>query len=69
MPAMDDFERLRALVDADDELQAELLAHLESTSFIAALARIAQRSGLVVTEARIWEAIEDGREAWYATWT
>ncbi|HTX55562.1 MAG TPA: hypothetical protein VMD47_00525 [Candidatus Acidoferrales bacterium] len=65
---MDDFERLRAIVDADDALQAELLAQTDSTGFIAALTRIADRCDLVIPEARIWQALEEGRAVWYATW-
>ena len=65
---MDDFERLRAIVNGDESLQDELFAHTDSTAFIAALTRIADRYDLVVPEARIWQALEEGRTVWYATW-
>lgn len=66
---MDDFERLRAIVDADAGLQAELLAYMEAAPFCAALARIAEQFELIVPEERIWRAIEEGRAVWYATWS
>jgi len=65
---MDDFERLRDIIDADDALQAELLAQTDTNSFIAALTRVADRYELIVTEERIWQALEEGRAVWYATW-
>lgn len=64
----DDFERLRAIVDGDPQLQAELLAYVESIPFVSSLARLAERYGLIVTEAAIWRALEEGRAVWYSTW-
>ena len=65
---LDDFERLRRVVDADPALQAELLAYTESQAFVASLARIAERHDLIVAEAVIWRALEEGRAVWYSTW-
>jgi hypothetical protein len=65
----DDFARLREIVDDDPDLQAELLSYMERVPFCAALVRLAERQDLVISEAAIWSALEDGRSVWYATWT
>lgn len=64
----DDFARLRAIVDEDPDLQAELLTYMERVPFCAALVRLAERHDLVIAEEQIWRALEDGRSVWLATW-
>lgn len=65
---MNDFERLRAIVDADEELQSELMTETEIAGFVAALMHVAVEHDLVIAEGAIHAAIEDGRQAWLSTW-
>ena len=65
---MDDFERLRDAVNNDDALAEELFRYQDTVSFTAAVLRLAERLGLVITERTVHDALEAGRAAWYATW-
>lgn len=65
---MTDFERLRAIVDADEELQVQLMAETEIADFVAALMEVAVEHDLVIAEGTIHAALEEGRQAWLATW-
>jgi hypothetical protein len=64
-----DFERLRALVDADETLQAELFRETDLTEFVKSIVRLAARHNLAIAEGTVWSAIEKGRAAWLATWS
>ncbi len=64
-----DFERLRAIVDADPRLQDELARHADSVQFVKQLIRLSIKYDLVLSEGAIWTAIEEGRQAWLATWS
>ena len=63
-----DYERLRAIVDADERLAAELMQETESPAFVAAVLRLAAQYDLVIAEGVVWSAIENGRAIWLSTW-
>jgi hypothetical protein len=65
----EDFERLRAIVAADEALQAELACEKDAVSFVARTVRLAAQHDLVVVEGMVWAAIEKGRASWLATCT
>jgi hypothetical protein len=62
-----DFERLRAIVAADEALQADLARETDPVSFVARTVRLAAQHDLVVVDGMVWAAIEEGRRTWLAT--
>lgn len=67
--ARDDFERLRAIVHADEELQDELLDERDKPPFVPLLVRIAAERGIAITDIDVWDALAEGDAAWLATWS
>ncbi|HVA27793.1 MAG TPA: hypothetical protein VNF68_06405 [Candidatus Baltobacteraceae bacterium] len=64
-----DIERLRALIDADAALEAELFRETDATEFVKKIVRLCTQHDLTVPEGAVWKAIEEGRQAWLATWS
>lgn len=64
-----DVERLRAIVLADEALQAELFAERDQPAFVATVAALAAEHGMAVSEMELWDALADGKANWLATWS
>jgi hypothetical protein len=62
-----DFDRLRAIVEADEQLQAELARESDAVAFVACVLRLAAQHDMVIAEGMVWAAIEQGRQTWLAT--
>lgn len=64
-----DFERLRAMVDDDDSLQAELWQIHDAHRLISTIVRIAAQRGLAIAEGELWERHNASQSAWLAIWS
>ena len=64
-----DFERLRAIVQADPDLQAELVRESDAVAFVARMTRLAAEHDLAIAQGTVWTAIEEGRQLWFSMWS